>query len=797
MASINQISPVNLDSKQIQKSKLQQQRTNLVQLNASNPQLLETFLDLMAHNNKSVISFGYAPTKHGTDDKQFVPYIPMNETLVRPYGQDFDVNTFSPTLSDYAKSKIRNEASSRINGTRPWPKMDKINAWMVTAETDEFKSDGGLGKVAADLPNSFNKKFNKDKDNLMSVITPMYVNGKEYKLEYDADNNKYTYHYGKRGDKQIPVEYKGKINVPIYVGAPHNTRLKDIDVRIFMTELHSDKPKPTPHIFLEIPEYGDDANGHYTTFNQFFNIIDRNPNATNNNTPYANSEFSDPVFRMAFFSKGVYELMKSIKEGDFKGIDAPNAVLLNDWHAGSLAALMHYTANAEADTGAISKETGRYFDETPTIYIAHNCEHQGASDGNDALRTNIFGTLFGAYGVDIIPNAKSWNEAFKEEQNALMRYTNYNSLKTGMALVDRVVPVSENYGQELVHSNVKANGLMDLSKARYYGPGHTLTPITNGYSKSLIVPKQKNMDAIVASTIKDMTLSAPNAPQIDFSKFKLKAYDENSLDAKVKNKNAIMNVFKQLIERERKLGYDEDTKPTRRYMIFEADKTFIKEDDFTNTPVIAYSGRVDPQKGLDSIFKEAMWKFAQHNQNTPEEKLPVFIIGGAITQKGSYDKLKEFKYYMTEYFPNVGHRIILIHDFLNTNLVATAADMFLVPSVFEPCGLTQLEAMAKGALPLATSTGGLVDTIKDGVDGFRTKAFYDESGDRKLLYGGGYANNYDAFCEVLERGLDTYYNNPAKFKQMQKAAMQNDFSWDKEGGAIDKYINLIRTGRTE
>lgn len=797
MASINQVSPVNLDSKQLPKAKKQQAKINLMQLNAYSPNLLENFLDLMAHNNKSVISFGYAPTKHGTEDKQFVPYIPMNETLARPYGQDFDVNTFAPTLSDYAKSKIRDEASSRINGTRPWPKIDQINAWMVTAETDEFKSDGGLGKVAADLPNSFNKKFNKDKENLMSVITPMYVNGKEYKLEYDKAKDKFVYRYGKEGKKTINIEYKGKINVPIYVGAPHNTRLKDIDVRIFTTALQSDKPKPTPHIFLEIPEYGDDANGHYTTFNQFFNILDRNPKATNNNTPYANSEFSDPVFRMAFFSKGVYELMKSIKEGDFKGIEAPNAVLLNDWHAGSLAAMMHYTANAEADTGAISKETGRYFDETPTIYIAHNCEHQGASDGNDNLRTNIFGTLFGAYGVDIIPNAKSWNEAFKEEQNALMRYTNYNSLKTGMALVDRVVPVSENYGQELVHSNVKANGLMDLLKARYYGPGHTLTPITNGYSKSLIIPNKKNMKEIVDKTIEDMTLGDANAPKIDFSKFKLKAYDGNSLNVKVQNKNAIMRLFKQLLERERQLGYDEDNKPVRKYLVFEADKTFIKEDDFSHTPVIAYSGRVDSQKGLDSIFKEAMWKFAERNKNTPEEKLPVFILGGKITQKEAYDRLKEFKYYMTEYFPNVGHRIILLHGFLNTNLVATAADMFLVPSVFEPCGLTQLEAMAKGALPLATSTGGLVDTIKDGVDGFRTKAFYDESGDKKLLYGGGYSNNYDAFLEMLERGLDTYYNNPAKFKEMQKAAMENDFSWDKEDGAIDKYINLIRTGRPE
>lgn len=793
MAAVQKISVLsqNHQRQQINNSKNQ---TNVVRLSADS-QLLENYLTLMGAQNRSIVSFGYVPTKHGNDNKEYVPVIPMAQTVVDTPVPGLKVSAFGPTLSDYCLNKIKAEAASRINGDRPWPKMDYINAWMVTAETDEFKSDGGLGKVAADLPNSFNKKFKKDNKNFMSVVTPMYVNGKEYRLE--ENNGKFIYHYGKKGEKSREVKLEGKINVPMYV-SPHNSRLKDIDVRIFTTELQNEKDKkPTKHIFLEIPEYGKDVNGNNDTFNQFFNIMDKDQNAVNNNTPYAQTRFSDPVYRMAFFSKGVYELMKSIKEGDFKGIDAPNSVLLNDWHAGSLAALIHYTANAEADTGAISKETGRYFDEIPTIYIAHNCEHQGATDGNDQLRTDIFGTLFGAYGAQIIQNSNSWNEAFNEDKSALMRYTNFNSSKTGMSLSDRVVPVSENYAEELVKSNEKARGLMDLMKARHYGHGHTLTPITNGYSKSIIVPNEKNMKNLTEATIRDFTLADPNAPKIDFSKFKLKAYDENSLDVKVQNKNAIMDIFKQLIERERQLPYENEfSKTARKYMLFEPDKTEINETDFSNVPVIAYSGRLDPQKGLDSIFKEAMWKFAEHNKNTPSEKLPVFIIGGTISQKETYNKMKEFKHYMTEFYPNVGKRIILIHDFLNTNLVATASDMFIVPSAFEPCGLTQLEAMAKGSLPIATSTGGLVNTINQDVDGFRTRAFFDETGSKQLLYGGGFSNNYDAYCEALERGLDTYYNNHDKFKEMQKTAMENDFSWTKEGGALDQYINLIRTGRT-
>ena len=790
---VTRISPVQFEQKTLTKKDKTQKQNITDNKTAGHAHQLETFMNALGSSNKSVVSFGYNPTKHGTKDKEYVPAIPMNISYVRPYGADFDVDVFSPTLSDYAKSKIFNEASSRINGTRPWPQIDGINGWMVSDETDEFKSDGGLGKVAADLPNSFNYKFREDKKNYMSVVTPMYVNGKEYRLE--EKDGKYFYHYGKKGEKQIPVNYEGKINVPMYFGAPHNTRLQDIDVRVFTAELYKDKPKPTKYIFFEIPEYGNDVNGQPTSYNQFFNIKDKDKKATNNNTPYADTKYSDPVYRMVFFSKCAYELMKSIKEGDFENIKAPNVVVLNDWHAGPLAAMMHYTANAEADTGVISKETGKYFDEIPTIYIVHNCEHQGNTT-SDWNRTNIFGTMFGAYGHEILPLAKSWDEAFSEDKNSLMRYRDFNCAKTGITLVDRVVPVSENYAQELVQSNEKANGFMNLMKARYYGAGHTLTPITNGYSKNLIEPTEKNMKKLCEATKNDLTLKDTDAPKIDFSNFDLKAYDANSLDKKIENKNAIMGIFKQLIERERQLPYSEEP-PTRRYMLFEPERTEIKEDDFSNTPVIAYSGRIDPQKGVDSIFKEAMWKFAEHNKNTPEEKLPVFIIGGAISRQDSYNKLKEFKHYMTEFYPNVGKRIILINGFLNTNLVAAASDLFIVPSVFEPCGLTQLEAMAKGSLPVATSTGGLVNTIKDNIDGFRTKAFFDETGDRRLLYGGGFSDNSSAYCEALERALDVYYNNHDKFEQMQKTAMQNDFSWTKEGGALDKYVKLFRTGRTE
>lgn len=59
------------------------------------------------------------------------------------------------------------------------------------------------------------------------------------------------------------------------------------------------------------------------------------------------------------------------------------------------------------------------------------------------------------------------------------------------------------------------------------------------------------------------------------------------------------------------------------------------------------------------------------------------------------------------------HRLLLLYSEPLAHLLYAAADIVLVPSVFEPCGLTQMIAMRYGALPLVRRTGGLADTVKD------------------------------------------------------------------------------------
>ena len=478
MVTIDRVSALNFrGAGNFQNAK---EENKVVRLYANDSHLLSDFLMLAAHQNRVMLSFG--------------KNTPIDTQSVEPYGKSFTIDAFRPGISKYAKSKIYNEASKRISGAYSWPKIDKINAWMVTAETSDFMSDGGLGQVAADLPESFNsKRAGKGK---MTVITPLYLDNKKLSLAYDESTAEFSYNY--KNGRKLKLDYLGKMNVPIF-NSNTNTSLQDNEVRVFRGRL-----KNTDYIFLDTSNPGATNENGEKLYEQadIFNINSVLGGADN---AYCVSRKShtDAVTRMAYFSKSVYELMKASKEGRIKGLPAPNVALLNDWHAGPVASLVKYMANAEADAGIIKPGTGKYFDKLPTIYITHNTRYQEGSS-NDLHRLTLFGTLFEGFSNDILRNAKSWDWAPDDRgeglRNSLMRYNNYNAAVAGMMLADRVVPVSEYYSQELLHSNNKSGGLSPLMNARKYNDVNTLTPIINGYSKALIEPSEANMKAIIDNT---------------------------------------------------------------------------------------------------------------------------------------------------------------------------------------------------------------------------------------------------------------------------------------------------------
>ena len=129
-----------------------------------------------------------------------------------------------------------------------------------------------------------------------------------------------------------------------------------------------------------------------------------------------------------------------------------------------------------------------------------------------------------------------------------------------------------------------------------------------------------------------------------------------------------------------------------------------------------------------------------------------------------------------------------------SHLIYAACDLILVPSMFEPCGLTQMIAMRYGAVPVVRSTGGLKDTVFD-VDTDKARAAWElegstdwEADDLDATNGFSFEGTDEGALDyALNRALDAYYNDRSWFRSLQQRVMRQDWSWNKP--AID-YIQL-------
>jgi starch synthase len=99
------------------------------------------------------------------------------------------------------------------------------------------------------------------------------------------------------------------------------------------------------------------------------------------------------------------------------------------------------------------------------------------------------------------------------------------------------------------------------------------------------------------------------------------------------------------------------------------------------------------------------------------------------------------------------------------------ADIFLMPSLYEPCGLTQMRSQRYGAPPIVRNVGGLRDTVEDGMTGFTFDAYTPE-----------------AFAEAAFRALDSFLD-PARWQAMVRRGMAHDFSWER---SVATYLDVYR-----
>ena len=119
-------------------------------------------------------------------------------------------------------------------------------------------------------------------------------------------------------------------------------------------------------------------------------------------------------------------------------------------------------------------------------------------------------------------------------------------------------------------------------------------------------------------------------------------------------------------------------------------------------------------------------------------------------------------------------RVWIRFDARLAHLIEAGADFFLMPSRFEPCGLSQLYSLRYGTLPIVRATGGLVDTVQnyDERTGAGTGFVFQDLTPKSLQDTVGWA-------------LSTYYDRPAHVEAMRKRAMAQDFSWDRAAAAYE------------
>ncbi|MBW4628130.1 MAG: glycogen synthase GlgA [Brasilonema octagenarum HA4186-MV1] len=190
-------------------------------------------------------------------------------------------------------------------------------------------------------------------------------------------------------------------------------------------------------------------------------------------------------------------------------------------------------------------------------------------------------------------------------------------------------------------------------------------------------------------------------------------------------------------------------------------------------PIISYIGRLDEQKGVHLVH-HAMY-YALHNGAQ-------FVLLGSATESSINNHFRHEKDFLNNN-PDV-HLELGFNEELS-HLIYAGADMIIVPSNYEPCGLTQMIGLKYGTVPIVRGVGGLVNTVFD-KDYDQTKPPEERNG---YVF---YQSDYHALEFSLERPLKLWYNNPEEFRKLALAGMEYDYSWNHPGEEYVKIYDRIR-----
>ncbi len=347
----------------------------------------------------------------------------------------------------------------------------------------------------------------------------------------------------------------------------------------------------------------------------------------------------------------------------------PEVIHCNDWQTG----LIPYFLNYDDDFCEMN--------DIATVYTIHNLSYQ----------YNHVHEYFLRYGLD---------DGVGLVEPKLSDVRKVNFAKRGILNADKLNAVSEQYADEILTEEF-GMGLHKILMNRK----KDLIGILNGVDYFLFNPKTDE--------------------NLDFH------YDEDDLENKYKNKEALQKQFNLPVDRE--------------------------------IPLFGIVSRLVGHKGFDLMSRVVNVLL----------KLPVQMV---VTGTGEKKYVKLFQKLAKKYPNKIATHLEM--DVEIASKIYAASDMFLMPSKFEPCGLGQLIALRYGSIPIVHEVGGLSDTIADF--------------DVLTREGNGFVfNNYHelSFYGAIIRALE-HYKNKEIWVPLVKNVMQQRFSWD---DSVEKYVKLYNS----
>ena len=184
-------------------------------------------------------------------------------------------------------------------------------------------------------------------------------------------------------------------------------------------------------------------------------------------------------------------------------------------------------------------------------------------------------------------------------------------------------------------------------------------------------------------------------------------------------------------------------------------------------PIVAVISRLDHQKGVDLIRHGIFYSLGNGCQ---------FVLLGSSPDSATNNGFWSLKHQLNDNSDchlEIGYNEELAH------LIYAGADMILIPSAFEPCGLTQMIAMKYGTVPIVRGTGGLADTVFDA--DYAARPYHERNG---YVF-----NDFDAqgLESALSRAIGIWNTYPHYFRELMVNGMRYDYSWNHPG---EHYLNI-------